>query len=74
MSWSDAVPKLCLLLGQYAPYLPVILENNFTDRSLGFETVVDIALAIYPALLFRKLNMRIVVKVGLIILFSMGIL
>jgi hypothetical protein len=53
---------------------PEYYAKLFADGSLGFETLVDVALAVYPAFLFYELRMRLAVKIGLMMLFSTGIL
>jgi hypothetical protein len=83
-SWDSRVVGKCpgqVVYERYAYFWGSMFHDSlqcysklFADRSVGFEAIVDCALAIYPAVIFYKLNMRLPVKIGLTVLFSIGIL
>lgn len=48
-------------------------EQSNTDYDLGFGSVLDLALALYPVIIFWNLQLQMHVKIGLMVLCGFGV-
>jgi hypothetical protein len=48
-------------------------ERKIVDSKTGFGAFLDLALALYPIIIFWNLQLRLHVKIGLMVLFGFGV-
>lgn len=59
---------------KYAPVLTFSTSAAMTDRALAYSALVDLYLAVYPAVIFRGLNFSVRKKIALSCALGLGVL